>query len=209
VYRYINIPHYIREKYEKGVIGAAHYADYIRVALLAKYGGIWLDASIWVARPISETYFTYPLWSIKFISQNRKGQNWKWHCAALGNSAEESVFFNFLKESFEYYWLKYNKDINYTFFDHLIQIAIDEFKIVKEEFEMLPYNNVHYGNLSDAMYAEVVAEDFMTVILDDTDFYKVCARNGYSKKTNEGRNTIYQHFMNIPKHSLERLEKNV
>lgn len=43
---YIDIPDYIKTKYEKGLISHAHYSDIIRVMLLEKYGGIWMDATI-------------------------------------------------------------------------------------------------------------------------------------------------------------------
>lgn len=45
IYRYIDIPQHI-EKIRSTY--PANYSDYIRLALLAKYGGVWLDASIFV-----------------------------------------------------------------------------------------------------------------------------------------------------------------
>ena len=36
---YISIPEYIIEMNKKGIIKSAHFSDYIRTALLAKYGG--------------------------------------------------------------------------------------------------------------------------------------------------------------------------
>ncbi len=37
----------------------AHYADYLRVALLEKYGGIWVDATCWLPGPLHRSILTY------------------------------------------------------------------------------------------------------------------------------------------------------
>lgn len=44
--RYIQIPKYIFQKHEQGIIPHAHFADIIRLYLLLEYGGIWIDSTI-------------------------------------------------------------------------------------------------------------------------------------------------------------------
>lgn len=44
---YIEIPKYILEKWEKGIISNAHLSDIIRLELLVNYGGLWLDSTVW------------------------------------------------------------------------------------------------------------------------------------------------------------------
>ena len=43
---YVKLPWYIVEKYKMGHISAAHFSDIVRVSLLAKWGGIWMDATV-------------------------------------------------------------------------------------------------------------------------------------------------------------------
>ncbi len=43
---YIDIPECIDTKKKRGGLPYAHYSDYIRISLVEKYGGIWLDATI-------------------------------------------------------------------------------------------------------------------------------------------------------------------
>lgn len=45
---YTNLPDFIIEKWKKGQISNAHFADMLRVDLLCRHGGIWLDATILV-----------------------------------------------------------------------------------------------------------------------------------------------------------------
>lgn len=37
----------------------AHYADYLRVALLEQHGGIWVDATCWLPGPLQDVILTY------------------------------------------------------------------------------------------------------------------------------------------------------
>ncbi len=43
---YVSFPSYIIEKYKKGIIPRGHFTDLLRLELLTKYGGTWIDASV-------------------------------------------------------------------------------------------------------------------------------------------------------------------
>ena len=43
---YVELPRYIVEKWEKGRIPAAMFSDLLRVELLIKYGGTWIDSTV-------------------------------------------------------------------------------------------------------------------------------------------------------------------
>lgn len=44
--KYIELPEYIERKWKKGIIPNAQYTDILRTALLCKYGGGWIDATV-------------------------------------------------------------------------------------------------------------------------------------------------------------------
>ncbi len=43
---YVNIPKYILEKFEAKKFSITHFSDILRIALLARYGGTWIDATV-------------------------------------------------------------------------------------------------------------------------------------------------------------------
>ena len=43
---YVSFPNYIEEKRNKGIISLTHFSDLMRLELLIKYGGLWLDATV-------------------------------------------------------------------------------------------------------------------------------------------------------------------
>lgn len=51
---YIDIPDFIQEKLQKGIISRTHFSDYLRTCLLVKYGGTWIDATVYLTDKIPE-----------------------------------------------------------------------------------------------------------------------------------------------------------
>lgn len=47
---YVSLPPQVLDKWDKGVITNAHFSDILRTALLVKYGGIWIDSTVFVGR---------------------------------------------------------------------------------------------------------------------------------------------------------------
>ena len=60
MYNYVKFPTYIIEKYKKKYITPTHFSDLLRVELLIKYGGTWIDASVLITKYTKE-YFTKDL----------------------------------------------------------------------------------------------------------------------------------------------------
>ena len=46
IFEYISLPDDIVEKWKKGIIGAAHFTDLVRLQLLITHGGYWIDATV-------------------------------------------------------------------------------------------------------------------------------------------------------------------
>lgn len=54
LFDYISLPQVIVEKYKKGKIKPAHFADICRVELLYEHGGFWLDSTDFATGPIPD-----------------------------------------------------------------------------------------------------------------------------------------------------------
>ena len=63
--QYVNIPEWLEEKKNKGVISRTHFSDVLRLTLLSHYGGLWLDSTFFCTQPVLDDYFRQSLWSIK------------------------------------------------------------------------------------------------------------------------------------------------
>ena len=63
--KYISLPDHIMQKMNSGVLRLTHFSDIIRLYLLTHYGGLWLDATIYVTDTIPEDIFSSNYYSIK------------------------------------------------------------------------------------------------------------------------------------------------
>ena len=63
--QYVDIPKWVEEKRNKGIISRTHYSDILRLSLLAQHGGMWIDSTFFCTGIELQEYFKVSLWSIK------------------------------------------------------------------------------------------------------------------------------------------------
>lgn len=194
---YLNIPDYIINKLNDKHMGIANFTDYLRFALLDKYGGIWLDSTIFVKESLPDSYFEESLFTCKspeidggYVSRYR----WTSFCFA---GWKHNVLFRFFKDSFQQYWKNHNAAIDYLFVDHLIDIAYRNISSVKEQIDNVPINNIHRDDLQAAMNAALPASSFNDIISSDTVLYKLSWRETYSEIAVNDEKSVYKHFLNL------------
>lgn len=192
---YLDVADNILRKMENKKMGLAHFSDYLRVSLLERYGGLWLDATIFCSDIIPQEYFSCQFFTCK--SEVKKGyylSNFQWVTFCLGGWKHQ-VFFQFMKEAFELYWREESTAIDYLFFDSLIYIAKENVPSIQKALEVVPINNIHRDDLQAAMNKALPAQEFWNVIKEDTCLYKLSWRENYSKVTSDGRQSVYGYFV--------------
>lgn len=193
---FLNIPEYLLERLRSQEIGLAHFADYLRVCLLYKYGGLWLDATIFCADRIPEDYFEVPFFTCKSEYQESKFiSHYQWVTFVLGGW-KGNVFYAFMKEAFEIYWENNTSAIDYLFFDELIYIARENVTAIKQMMDCLPVNTPHRDDLQAAFNDKLGADNFSKIIKTDTPIYKLSWREQYKEINENGEPTVYARFIN-------------
>lgn len=114
----IDIPPIIAARLERD--RPAHFSDYLRVALLERHGGIWLDATCFVPQPLTDQVtplldagVLYPRWSTQQISN--------WFIAARAGNPMIAM----QRAAIECWWTE-NEHLPDYFLYHRIFEALDE-----------------------------------------------------------------------------------
>ena len=141
---FIDIPNDITEKYKKKELSAAHYSDIIRFSLLYQYGGIWIDATLFVS-----PYATLEMLEGDFFSLNhppihpekleRMISDFKWSGYCLAGKKGKS-YFKHIREIYIYYVRKYPLFLHYLMMDYFILSEYDsnpEFKTLVDGLPIL------------------------------------------------------------------------
>ena len=195
--KYLKIPDYILEKVASGKMCVANFTDYLRVSLLEKYGGLWLDATIFCTNTIPEEYFENSFFTCKSDPiESRYLSKFRWTSFCLGGW-KGHVFYRFFKEALEEYWNNEDRSIDYLLVDYIIETAYRYLPAVKQCIDSVIPNNFHRDDLQDAMNAMLPAQEFWSVIHEDTLLYKLSWRETYSEKLFDGRQSVYGYFMDI------------
>ena len=124
IFNYIQLPEIIVEKYEKGIIDFIKFSDIVRVTLLAKYGGVWLDSTIYIDDTNKLEYFDSEFFTIKSLKGRKK-----------------HLLFKFLRDFQIEYFTKFDVAIDYFLIDYLIELAYQKFNSVREAIESNPESN--------------------------------------------------------------------
>ena len=121
---FINIPADITEKYKNKELSAAHFSDIIRFSVLYQYGGIWMDATLFVS-----PYATLEMFEGDFFTLNhpplhtdkieRAIGDFKWSGFFLAGK-KGKTYFKHIRDLYLYYVRKFPIFIHYLMMDFII-----------------------------------------------------------------------------------------
>lgn len=190
---YIEIPDYISEKYRNGKMALAVLTDYLRVSLISQYGGLWLDATIFVSQDIPESIFETPFYTLHtpyeksiFVSKN------KIHCYVLAGSRNSEIF-NYIKNAFETYWQNHDFMLDYYLLDYIIMYGYYNNADIKALIDQLKYTPTSLYDIIHNINKTYTAIDLIK-IENDNIFSKLNWRIT-PKETILGEKTVYGHLL--------------
>lgn len=169
--QYIDIPQHILEKYEKGIISMAALSDVIRMKLLAEYGGIWCDATIFMVKEFEKHLYSCKFYGIHMNSEKAlytQCTDAKWSLFLIASSKHGQVV-SFCKDILEEYWKNHSIIIDYFLTDYVIRMAYNNISGVKRIIDTIPINNEHYAELLPLLGREFES-DIWNEISDGTCF---------------------------------------
>jgi len=181
---YVSLPEHIISKHDNGIISNPHYSDIIRCYLLWKYGGIWIDAAIFVLNRIEvkKGFFTLRISDVKSF-------NIKW---AIQYMMSEKGFylFDFLYEYLVEYWRLYNKPIDYLLLDYVFELAYRNNSDIKRIIDEIPLNNTDLHR-SRYLFNEKCDENVFQQFIQNNTFLSLTWRFNYDTITKDGALTYY------------------
>lgn len=154
VKQYIEFPEYVWEQFDAGKIRIQHLADMIRVQLIWRYGGIWLDASVFCSRQFSDMEFSSKLFSIKQKNNRKFISECRWTTFAIGGQ-KGHVLFAFLNEFFIEYCKTGRPFIDYFMFDCGIALAYRHIYQVRTDIDCIPASNSDIYWLNDHLSCQI------------------------------------------------------
>ncbi len=196
---YLDIPDAVKRKLEQGIISFTHFSDYLRVALIEQYGGIWIDITLLMTSDLDSSMFDFDFYSFKTDVEPRDlkviGQmvtGCRWAGFMLGANQEHSPLFVYLKCALEAYWSTHDRAIDYFLLNMLVRCAYDHNDYVKKIIDDIPFNNPHLYELAPVINEPWNQKNWNQISKDEI-FFKVTQKKPVSEQTGTA-DTFYGHI---------------
>ena len=188
---YVTFPDFIEEKIQAGAISKTHTSDLLRLELLVRYGGTWIDATVFCS---GKSIPPYMLDSDLFLFQTLKpGKDG--HAAVISNwfiTARAQHPILMLTRALLYdYWANNKKLIDYFIFHDLFQLAIETYP--QEWARVIPCDNATPHVLLLRLFSPFAA-DVWDALVHKTCFHKLSHK--FSDDLKETAGTYYSHLIN-------------
>lgn len=136
---YVTFPAFIRDKIDRGVITRTHMSDLLRLELLIRYGGTWLDATVFCSSPVVPDYM---MDSDLFLFQDLK-PGWDGHCQRISSwmitACTGNPILRLTRALLYEYWKKNTKMADYFLFHDFFELAIEAYP--EEWKKVIPCSN--------------------------------------------------------------------
>lgn len=178
-----------------GEISLTHFSDYYRMALLEEWGGLWIDASIYVDSTMDVSLLDKPLFTIRNPGADPVNiSNWDWTVGVVGGWKGNTLF-SVCRQLLEDYWRTHNSPVDYFIFDYFIRLIWDNCVMIREQIGAILPNNPNFYWFQT--HAEEAWDDKRPHQLDGcgTWLYKLSWKKEYALKTPDGRPTVYAHWL--------------
>ncbi|MBL3532022.1 glycosyl transferase [Companilactobacillus zhachilii] len=193
---YFELPSFIVEKWRKGYITTTHLSDIIRLELLYRYGGIWIDSTVMMTCDKLPNYLEDDDF---FVPQTLKpGKDGKaiYISSWLMSSNVKNIIVSETLGGLYYYWHENNKLVNYFLLHHFMEIAFENNH--EKYFNILPIDNGQMHSILISVLESQLSVKQIRRQLYLTDFQKL------SNKTTEFQKKELIYLQNIRKTDIER-----
>lgn len=190
--KYVELPGYIVEKWEKGRIPAALFSDLLRLELLIRYGGTWIDSTVLCTGFKFQDLSPKVLEADLFLFQYTKPgsvpvsiSNW------FISACSHNEVLMLLQEMLYAYWRDYDCVLDYYIFHLFFSMISKEYP---EQILAMPYGHSQNSLVLLHQWGEKFDQQKWDKLTNQVCFHKLAFRVSDDVKNN--KENYYNHILN-------------
>ena len=187
---YLDIPEYITEKVGKAIT-LTHYSDIIRVMLLNRYGGLWVDATTFCSsREFADFFCTIPLFVYQNVDMMRRdaipivAESW------LIYSETNQRILLLVERLLLEYWKNETELIHYFLFHIFFTLATEKYP---DDWKAVPVFSEVPPNVMGFELSDKFDQSRWSQFLRMSDFHKLSYKWPHGDENDE--QTLYNHIL--------------
>ena len=184
--QWVELPEWVEEKYARGMIPAALFSDVLRVAVLKRYGGVWMDASVLCTgfgnQQLQKQWTEVENSRFAVFRYYRKGDRYpsglsNWFIAATPDNVVLTSVYDMLTA----YWRDYDCTIDYYMMHLFISCALKAFPEMERGMPKL--NSRYSFFLGDAL-SRTYSQEAWQELVDHVAIHKLNYRKAEEAQKN-------------------------
>lgn len=184
--QYVDVPELIMAKLNRGTISFSHFSDILRLSLLSKYGGLWVDSALYITKPLPHyTHFFMP--RMKYLDRSISQGRW---CFGVIAFPPHFNLVNFMKDCLNKYWQYNDAVIDYLMFDGFLRLGYENIRELRKIIDGLEISSPDLHSSRYTFNEEGDPIKFKQLV-EDNNFLSLTWRVPYSKKTADGKPAYY------------------
>lgn len=187
---YIELPDYIVNKWEKRQIPPALFSDLLRLQLLIKYGGTWIDSTVLcTGNELTKDYLDADLFLFQYTpegtTQNISISNW-----FISAHSNNEVLVT-LRDMLFAYWKDYNCTLDYYIFHLFFGMVAKEYP---EQIAAMPYGYSVWSITLMHHLGDTFNKEKWDKLVSKVSFHKLAYRLSDNIKNN--KDNYYNYVLN-------------
>lgn len=195
--KYVELPEDVVNKFKNGIITMTTMSDVLRFHLLEKYGGYWVDATVFFTGAIPQEYFSGKYYCQRMVSNTAYskreacGGNW---CGFSMAGPKECVIFRYMKDAFIKWWSEFDTIIDYVLIDYLLLTGYKYIPAVTDIINSVPDNNEDIFEMYQVLN-QPYSEELLKKLVQRNVMHKLTYKMNLEKYTSEGEMTLYGYLI--------------
>lgn len=194
--KYIQIPEYIIEKLNTKKISITHFSDVLRLMILSQYGGVWVDATVFLTKPLEDDCYNLPFYTLHTGGGGLKFAKGRW--TTYFQSAHKNSIINcFVRDAYLEYFKKHDYVFDYFIYDYLLSYGYNRLPAFRKLIDDVPISNTGTFSLipkfnfryQEERWNKIMSSAYIFKLTYKYTFFKCM------KRTIFGQKTIYKHFL--------------
>ena len=174
-------------------------SDVLRFALLERYGGYWLDATVFFTGEIPEEYFSGKFFCQRMVSNTKYavreacGCNW---CGFSMAGPSGSIVFRFMKDAFSIWWEHFDTIIDYVLIDYMLLTGFQSVPAIHKVIDSVPDNNEDIFEMYQVLN-QPYSEELYQRLTERNVMHKLTYKMDLRKQTEDGQMTMYGYLVKM------------
>ncbi|OOO00118.1 MAG: hypothetical protein ATN35_09050 [Epulopiscium sp. Nele67-Bin004] len=187
---YVKIDSIILEKWKKGIISNTMFSDIVRLELLVKYGGVWIDSTILCTTDEMPKFIEQsPLFMYRF---NHKRDVQPSDNSLIG-SCKGHILLKALRDILIRYWHEKDELVNYSILNMFTSMLVNG--IYSAYWDQVPYLSNRQMIMTYHFLYQEYDEQQWNFLMENSPFYKLTYK--LWEDTLNSTNTYYAHIIKI------------